>query len=102
MRPTSYVPTGVDVPLASWGFRAAGAVADAVVVGIATYLIDLAAGIRTHTGYVYLDLAVSFVYSFALVGFWGHKLGMAWMRPSRGALRSVPSRRRSVRSPPAC
>ena len=80
MRPASYVPIGVDVPLASWGYRAIGAIADAVIVGIATYLIDLAAGVRTHTGYVYLDLAVSFVYSFALIGFWGRTLGMAWMR----------------------
>jgi uncharacterized RDD family membrane protein YckC len=98
----SQLPAGA-VPLASWGVRAVGAIVDAVVVGVATYLIDLAAGIRARTGYLYLDLAVSFVYSFALVGFWGHTLGMAWMKldaveavegrtpigPARAAIRSL-------------
>jgi len=99
---TSQVPPGT-VPLANWGVRAVGAVADAVVIGVATYVIDLAAGIRARTGYLYLDLGVSFVYSFVLVGFWGHTLGMAWMRldaveavegrtpigPARAAIRSL-------------
>ena len=79
MNRTSQVPPGT-VPLANWGVRAVGAVADAVVIGTATYVIDLAAGIRARTGYLYLDLGVSFVYSFVLVGFWSHTLGMAWMR----------------------
>jgi uncharacterized RDD family membrane protein YckC len=66
-------------------------------------VIDLAAGIRARTGYLYLDLGVSFVYSFVLVGFWGHTLGMARMRldaveavegrtpigPARAAIRSL-------------
>jgi uncharacterized RDD family membrane protein YckC len=74
-----------------------------VVVGLATYGIDLVAGIRGHTSYLYLDLAVAFAYSFVLVGFWGHTLGMAWMRldavdavegrtpigPARAAIRSL-------------
>ena len=47
----------VVVPLASWGVRAVGAIADAVVVGVATYLVDLAVGIHGRTGYLYLDLA---------------------------------------------
>ena len=48
-------------------------------------------------------LAVAFAYSFVLVGFWGHTLGMAWMRldavdavegrtpigPARAAIRSL-------------
>jgi len=99
---TSQVPPGT-VPLANWGVRAVGAVADAVVIGTATYVIDLAAGIRARTGYLYLDLAVAFAYSFALVGFWSHTLGMAWMRldaveavegrtpigPARAAIRSL-------------
>jgi len=99
---TSQVPVGT-VPLASWGVRAIGAIADAVVIGVATYLLDLAAGIHARTGYLYLDLAVGFAYSFALVGFWGHTLGMAWMRldavdavegrtpigPARAAIRSL-------------
>jgi uncharacterized RDD family membrane protein YckC len=93
----------VGFPLASWGVRAVGAVADAVFIGIATYLLHLGANVRTRTGYLYLDLAVSFAYSFALVGFFGHTLGMAWMRlyavdavggrtpigPSRAAVRSL-------------
>jgi uncharacterized RDD family membrane protein YckC len=76
----SSIPPGVDVPLASWGHRAVGTIADAVIIGLATYLIDVAAHIRGRTGLLYLDLAVSFVYSFALIGFWGHTLGMAMMR----------------------
>ena len=89
--------------LAGWGYRALGAVADAAVIGLATYLIDMAAGVHTRTGYLYLDLGVSFAYSFALVGFWGHTLGMAWMKldavaaagggtpvgPARAAIRSL-------------
>jgi len=67
-------------PLAGWGVRAVGAVADAVLIGVATYLLHLPLAVRTRTGYLYLDLGVSFVYSFALVGFWGRTLGMAWMR----------------------
>ncbi len=80
MRATSSVPIGKDVPLAGWGVRSVGAIADAVVVGIATYGIDVATRIHTKTGYAYLDLVVSFVYSFALVGFLGHTLGMAFMK----------------------
>lgn len=103
MRATSSVPIGKDVPLAGWGVRSVGAIADAVVVGIATYGIDVATRIHTKTGYAYLDLVVSFVYSFALVGFFGHTLGMAFMKlyavdaiegrtpigPWRAAIRSV-------------
>ena len=74
------VPIGVDVPLAGWGIRAVGAVVDAVIIGLATYLIAEAAGVHGHTRYLYLDLAVSFVYSFALIGFWNHTLGMAWLK----------------------
>ena len=91
------------LPLAPWGYRAVGAVADAAVIGLATYLIDMAAGVHTRTGYLYLDLGVSFAYSFALVGFFGHTLGMAWMKldaveavgggtpigPVRAAIRSL-------------
>ena len=91
------------LPLARWGYRAVGAVADAAVIGLATYLIDMAAGVHTRTGYLYLDLGVSFAYSFALVGFFGHTLGMAWMKldaveavgggtpigPVRAAIRSL-------------
>ncbi len=102
MNRTSQVPVGT-VPLANWGVRAVGAIADSVVVGLATYGIDLVAGIRGHTSYLYLDLAVAFAYSFVLVGFWGHTLGMAWMRldavdavegrtpigPARAAIRSL-------------
>jgi uncharacterized RDD family membrane protein YckC len=73
-------PIGTDVPLASWSSRALGAVVDAVVVGVPTYLIALSAGVRSRTGFGYLDLAVSFVYSFALIGFWGQTLGMAAMK----------------------
>ncbi|MGA2528935.1 MAG: RDD family protein [Acidimicrobiales bacterium] len=80
MRTERFAPIGTDLPLASWSFRALGAVADAVVVGIPTYLIALGAGVHTRTGFAYLDLAVSFVYSFALIGFWGHTLGMAALR----------------------
>ena len=89
--------------LAGWGYRALGAIADAAVIGLATYLIDMAAGVHTRTGYLYLDLGVSFAYSFALVGFWGRTLGMAWMKldaveavgggtpigPARAAVRSL-------------
>ncbi|MGO9582007.1 MAG: RDD family protein [Acidimicrobiales bacterium] len=82
MKRASFAPTGVDVPLAGWGVRAVGAVADAVVVGVATYLVDLAVGIHGRVAYGYLDVLVSFAYSFALVGFWGHTLGMAFMRLS--------------------
>jgi uncharacterized RDD family membrane protein YckC len=103
MRRTSAAPVGTDVPLAGWGVRAVGAVADAVVVGLATYGIDLVSHVHGKTGYAYLDLAVSFVYSFALVGFWGHTLGMAFLRlyavdalegrtpigPARAAVRSL-------------
>lgn len=80
MKPASHVPIDTNVPLAGWGVRAVGAVADAVVVGLATYLVNLAVGIRARSGYLYLDLCVGFLYSFALVGFWGHTLGMAWLR----------------------
>ena len=73
------------------------------MVGIPTYLIALAAGVRTKAGYAYLDLAVSFAYSFALLSFLGRTLGMAVMRlyavdaiegrtpigPARGAIRSA-------------
>ena len=99
----SYIPPGVDVPLAGWGVRALGTIVDAVIIGISTYLIDLLAGIRGKTGYLYLDLTVSFVYSFALIGFLGHTLGMAWLRldavdavdgrlpigPAKAAIRSL-------------
>jgi uncharacterized RDD family membrane protein YckC len=80
MRAERFAPIGTDLPLAGWSFRALGAVTDAVVVGIPTYLIAQVAGVRTRTGFAYLDLAVSFVYSFALIGFWGHTLGMAALR----------------------
>jgi uncharacterized RDD family membrane protein YckC len=99
----SYAPDDFGIPLASWGVRAVGAVADAVFIGVATYLLHLAAHVRTRTGYLYLDLAVSFAYSFALVGFFGHTLGMALLRldavdaiegrtpigPARAAVRSL-------------
>ena len=65
------------------GRRPLGAAPDAVVVGILTYLIAQVAGVRTRTGFAYLDLAVSFVYSFALIGFWGHTLGMARLEAVR-------------------
>ncbi|MGO8722148.1 MAG: RDD family protein [Acidimicrobiales bacterium] len=80
MRSTSFTPIGEDVPLAGWGIRALGAIGDAVVVGLGTYGFDLIAGVHSRTGYAYLDLVVSFVYSFALVGFFGHTLGMAVLR----------------------
>ncbi|MGD0982221.1 MAG: RDD family protein [Acidimicrobiales bacterium] len=103
MSRTGYVPADLGFPLAGWGVRAVGAVADAVFIGVATYLLHLGAHVRTRTGYLYLDLAVSFAYSFALVGFWGRTLGMAFMRldavdavegrtpvgPARAAVRSV-------------
>ncbi|HLN07104.1 MAG TPA: RDD family protein [Acidimicrobiales bacterium] len=76
----SYIPPGVDVPLAGWGTRALGAILDGVIVGIPTYLIALAAAIRGRTGYLYLELATSFVYSFGLIAFWGRTLGMAALR----------------------
>jgi len=93
----------VDVPLAGWGIRAIGAIVDAVIIGVATYLIAEVAGVHGHTRYLYLDLAVSFVYSFALIGFWSHTLGMAWLKldavdatdgrlpigPSKAAVRSL-------------
>jgi len=102
-RKPGYFPTDVDVPLAGWGFRALGAIADAVVIGLATYLIDRVTAIHGRTGYLYLDLAVSFGYSFALIGFWGHTLGMALLRldavdaidgrlpigPTKAAIRSL-------------
>jgi uncharacterized RDD family membrane protein YckC len=80
MRAEGLSPFGTDVPLASWSSRAIGAVGDAVVVGVATYPISLGMHIRTKSGFGYLDLAVSFVYSFALIGFWGRTLGMSMMR----------------------
>jgi uncharacterized RDD family membrane protein YckC len=70
----------VDLPLASWSTRAIGAVADAVVVGVATYPIALGVGVRTRTDFGYVDLAVGFVYSFVLIGFFGRTLGMSMMR----------------------
>jgi len=73
-------PGGSDFPLASWAARALGAVADGVVIGIPTYLIALGLDVRGRSGYFYLDLIVSFVYSFSLVGFLGHTLGMSLMR----------------------
>ena len=102
MNRANQAPYGT-LPLASWGVRAGGAVADAAVIGVTTYLIDQVAGIRARTGYLYLDLGVSFAYSFALVGFWGRTLGMAWMKldaveavegrtpigPARAAVRSL-------------
>jgi len=80
LKRASYIPPGVDVPLASWGVRAVGAIVDAVVVGFVTYAIDSAAAVHGQKGYVYLDLGVSFVYSFLLIGFWGRTLGMAMLR----------------------
>ncbi len=103
MSSKNQVPTGVDVPLAGWGIRAIGAVMDAVIIGLVTFLIAEAAGVHGHTRYLYLDLAVSFAYSFALIGFWSHTLGMACLRldavnaidgrlpigPGRAAVRSL-------------
>ncbi len=80
MSSKNQVPTGVDVPLAGWGIRAVGAVVDAVIIGLATYLIAVTAGVHGHTRYWYLDLTVSFVYSFVLIAFWSHTLGMAWLK----------------------
>jgi uncharacterized RDD family membrane protein YckC len=80
MSRASYVPIGVDVPLAGWGVRAIGAIVDGVVVGIATYGIESAGRIHGKSGYLYLDLAVGFVYSFSLIGLWGRTLGMHLMR----------------------
>jgi uncharacterized RDD family membrane protein YckC len=80
MRRESYVPIGVDVPLAGWGVRAVGAIVDGVIVGIPTYAIDAGARVHGRTGYLYLDLGVSFAYSFLLIGFWGRTLGMHLMR----------------------
>jgi len=62
------------------GIRAVGAVVDAVIIGLTTFGIAEAAGVHSHTKYLYLDLAVSFVYSFSLIGFWSHTLGMAWLK----------------------
>lgn len=103
MSRTTYIPSGVDVPLAGWGYRAVAAVVDAVIIGIPTYFIDHASGIRGRSGYLYLDLAVSFVYSFATIGYWGRTFGMALLRldavdavdgrlpigPSKAAIRSL-------------
>ncbi len=74
------IPTGTDVPLASWGARAVGALADGVIIGVPTYFMALGLDVRSRIGYVYLDLVVSFVYSFFLVGFFGHTLGMGVLR----------------------
>ena len=58
MRRASYVPIGVDVPLAGWGVRAVGAIVDGVIVGILTYASRArGAPSRSRTGYLYLDLA---------------------------------------------
>ena len=80
MKGAGQVPTGVEVPLASWAARAVGALADGVIIGIVTYVMALGLDVRGRIGYFYLDLAVSFVYSFLLVGFFGHTLGMLVMR----------------------
>jgi len=102
MSSASDLQNGGD-PLAGWGVRAVGAIADAVLIGVATYLIDLPARVPTRTGYLYLDVAVSFVYSFVLIAFWGRTFGMRWMRleavdaveghprvgPAKAALRSL-------------
>jgi len=73
-------PRGVDFPLASWAARSVGAIADGIIIGIPTYLIALGLDVRGRADYFYLDLVVSFVYSFALVAFLGHTLGMSLMR----------------------
>jgi uncharacterized RDD family membrane protein YckC len=79
------------------------AIVDGVIIGIPTYLIDRGSGIRGKSGYLYIDLAVSFLYSFAMIGYWGRTLGMAWLRldavdavdgrlpigPSKAAVRSL-------------
>ncbi|MGO9881306.1 MAG: RDD family protein [Acidimicrobiales bacterium] len=70
----------VDQPLAPWTVRAVGAVIDAVVVGVPTFLIAAGAGVRSRSSFAYLDLAVSFAYSFVLIGFLGHTLGMSLMK----------------------
>ncbi len=86
MRPEAAAPLLSEAPLADWPARAIGAIADGVVVGIVTYAIATAAGIRLPTaahrlnGFVYVDLAVSFVYSFTMIALWGRTLGMAMMR----------------------
>ncbi len=109
MRPGGFAPAGEDVLLAGWPTRAIGAIADGVVIGLATYLVALASGMRPPTvvgrlnGYLYLDLAVGFLYSFAMLSRWGRTLGQAMMRiytvdelqgrtpigPSRAAVRSL-------------
>ena len=72
----SFAPVGVDVPLAGWGVRAVGAIVDGVIVGIVIYGVAVAAHLRSRSAFAYLDLAANFVYSFALIGFWGRTLGM--------------------------
>jgi len=103
VRPTSFAPLGEDVLLAPWWLRAFGAIADGVVVGLVTYVVALPSGLRSRNGYFFLDLGISFVYSFAMLAIWGHTLGMALLRlqavdatagqtpirPEKAALRSL-------------
>lgn len=77
---TQSSPAGQDFLLAPWTVRAVGAVIDAVVVGVPTFLIAVSAGVRSRTSFAYLDLAVSFSYSFVLIGFFSHTLGMSVMK----------------------
>lgn len=103
MRQPVFAPAGSDVPLAPWGLRALGAVADGVILGLLTYAIALVTGVKGRYSFLYLDLGLRFAYSWALLVGWGHTLGMALVHlravdalegrsplsPGRAAIRSA-------------
>jgi uncharacterized RDD family membrane protein YckC len=70
-------PADVPGELASWGVRALGAIADAVIAGIVVYAVARLGSIRGRTSYVAVDAAIVFGYSVPLIGLWGRTLGMA-------------------------
>ena len=78
-------PTGSEFALASWPARALGAIADGVVIGLVTYLIaksaslEPPAGVRHLNSYYFVDLGVSFIYSFTLIAGWGRTFGMRFV-----------------------